>query len=131
MPDYSSSDKIPGSSTDVVIWSVLEIYTAVICACLMAIRPLLTKYLPALFQSTVASNSNAGYNNSRVHRMDSKSAAAPWSRNHGSAIELKSTESAKVWIDAESTHDVHDGRNGHAGTLEVWVTRSVEQGNNV
>ena len=96
-----------------------------ICACLMAIRPLLTKYLPSIFQSTLVTTSHAGgYSNSRQHRMDSKSGAAHWSRNHGSAIELKSTESAKVWTDAESGLEE---RNGHTGGLEVWVTRSIER----
>jgi hypothetical protein len=108
----------------VVIWSVLEIYTAMICACLMAIRPLLTKYLPGLFQSTIANTSSPGYSNSRAHRMDSKPA---WSRNHGSAIELKSTESAKVWTDAGSSgDDTHDERRAGTRGLEVWVTRKVE-----
>jgi hypothetical protein len=111
----------------VVIWSVLEIYTAMICACLMAIRPLLAKYLPSMFQSTLVSTSNAGggYINSQPHRMDSKSGAAHWRRSHGSRIELKSTESTKVWTDAES---VHEERKGNTGGLEVWVTRSVEMG---
>lgn len=109
-----------------VIWSVLEIYTAMICACLMAIRPLISKYLPGLFQSTITNTSSRSYTHSRAYNLDSKSAAAPWSRNHGSAIELKSTESAKVWTDAESSHE--DGHERNRGTrgLEVWVTKSVE-----
>lgn len=113
-----------------VIWSVLEIYTAMICACLMSIRPLLVRYLPAIFQSTVVSNSNPTYSNSRQHRTDSKPAGGHWSRNHGSAIELKSTESSKGWTDAESIHEesVDGERNGQTGGLKVWVTKRVEVG---
>jgi hypothetical protein len=57
--------------------------------------------------------------------MDSKPGTAHWRRSHGSGIELKSTESTKVWTDAES---VHGERNGSIGGLGVWVTRSVEMG---
>jgi hypothetical protein len=114
-----------GTNTDVVIWSVLEVFSAMICACLMAIRPLLAKYMPSIFRSTLAGNSNPGYTNSRGNRMDSKTAGAQWSRNHGSAIELKSTESTRVLTDAESSHEERDV---HTGGFEVWVTRSVEMG---
>lgn len=124
--DSSNSNDVTGTNIDIVIWSVLEIYTAMICACLMAIRPLLAKYLPSLFRSTSISSTNADYTDSRANRLDSKAAGVQWSRNHGSAIELKSTESANVWTDAESSHEERDG---HAGGLEVWVTRSVEMGN--
>lgn len=43
-----------GSNTDVLIWSAAEIYIAVICSCLMCIRPLLKKCFPSLFPSTRA-----------------------------------------------------------------------------
>ncbi|CZS98261.1 uncharacterized protein RCO7_08933 [Rhynchosporium graminicola] len=37
---------------DVVIWSSIETFTAVICACLMCIRPLISRYFPSAFPST-------------------------------------------------------------------------------
>ncbi|KAL2062454.1 hypothetical protein VTL71DRAFT_6720 [Oculimacula yallundae] len=37
---------------DVIIWSSIETFTAVICACLMCIRPLIKKYIPSAFPST-------------------------------------------------------------------------------
>ncbi|KIN06776.1 hypothetical protein OIDMADRAFT_65100, partial [Oidiodendron maius Zn] len=55
-------------TTYVLIWSFLEIYTAMICGCLMTIRPLLT----LLFQST----RNGTEINFRSHITDSKSAGA-------------------------------------------------------
>jgi hypothetical protein len=88
----------------------------------MAIRPLLTKWLPSVFQSTLAGKSQTAYSNSRPNG-NGQSAGAIWSRNHGSAIELKSTESGKGWADAESTS--HDGGNDSKAGLEVWVTKSV------
>ncbi|KAH7311910.1 hypothetical protein BKA65DRAFT_157462 [Rhexocercosporidium sp. MPI-PUGE-AT-0058] len=43
---------------DVVIWSSIETYTAVICACLMCIRPLITRFVPGVFPATVNSRNN-------------------------------------------------------------------------
>jgi len=45
-----------GESTDVVLWSDIEICTAIICSCLMCIRPLLAKCFPALFASSNVSS---------------------------------------------------------------------------
>ena len=98
-----------------VIWSVLEIYTAMICACMMTIRPLL--YF--LFHSS----GRATDSNSRQDKMDSKSARARWSRIHGWTIELKVTESTKVSAEAES---VHQKLNGQTGGLEIWEAKRVE-----
>lgn len=41
-----------GNNVDVVIWSDIEIYTAIICSCLMCLRPLLRKCFPSLFPPT-------------------------------------------------------------------------------
>ncbi|PMD24451.1 hypothetical protein NA56DRAFT_740853, partial [Hyaloscypha hepaticicola] len=45
------------SSTDVLIWSGIEIYTAIICSCLLCIRPLLRQCFPSLFPSIRAPES--------------------------------------------------------------------------
>jgi hypothetical protein len=49
-----------GDTVDIVIWSEIEMYMAVICACLMCIRPLLLKYFPALFPTTKKSSDRSG-----------------------------------------------------------------------
>lgn len=49
--------RVPGSSTDVLIWSGIEIYTAIICSCLLCIRPLLRQCFPSLFPSIRAPES--------------------------------------------------------------------------
>jgi len=51
------ANKCVGSEVDVLIWSIIEIYTAIICASLMTIKPLLTKYLPGVFSATQSSSS--------------------------------------------------------------------------
>ena len=47
-----------GHSVNVIIWSDIETYTAIICSCLMCIRPLLVKCFPTLFPSTHASSTS-------------------------------------------------------------------------
>jgi hypothetical protein len=90
-----STNDETGTNTDVVIWSTIEVYTAVICASMMAVRPLLVKCMPAFFQSTIESHKEGTYGSSNPHRVESKSAGAHWSRNQASAIELKSTDGAE------------------------------------
>lgn len=46
-----------GANVDIVIWSILETFMAVICASLVCIRPLLVKYLPVIFPVTEVSES--------------------------------------------------------------------------
>lgn len=43
------SDECTGEQVDVIIWSEIEAYVAVICACIITLRTLLIKYLPGLF----------------------------------------------------------------------------------
>lgn len=40
------------ANVDAVIWSVLESFTAVICASLICLRPLIVKFLPSAFLTT-------------------------------------------------------------------------------
>jgi hypothetical protein len=95
-PNLFDSNHATGLSTDAIIWSIIELYTAVICACLMAIRPLFTRYLPSIFQTAngfsdayvVDSN---GYNRRRV-------------------IELQRTESRKGLTDQDSSQDAAQDR---------------------
>ncbi|OBT94023.2 hypothetical protein VE01_07074 [Pseudogymnoascus verrucosus] len=116
-------------SIDVVIWSILEVYTAVICACLVAIRPLLTKYMPTVFQSTLAKST---YSIFRPCKMNPKPAGAHWSQNPESAIELKTAGSGKAWTeetDGKSGEDSpHENGRGETCTLEAWVTKRVQLG---
>jgi hypothetical protein len=44
-------------NVDVLLWSVAEVYVAVICACLMCFRPLFIKLLPLLLPNTSLSES--------------------------------------------------------------------------
>ncbi|CZR62990.1 uncharacterized protein PAC_12887 [Phialocephala subalpina] len=66
-------------NVDVVIWSEIETYTAVICACLMCIRPLILKYTPSLFPST--KNSQTTPSSSRhLHTNSSEAKVSSWIR---------------------------------------------------
>ena len=102
--DNNTDDK-KGDSTDVVIWSFLEDYTTVICASLIAIRPLLAKYIPSVFRNTIVSQSHATHSTFRPHGKDSRSAGAVTSDSHGSAIELNGVDSGEAWMDRESVRE--------------------------
>ena len=71
----------------------------------MAIRPLLVKYMPALFQSTVttASAGSPTQNKFPASNRCSKPITIPWSRSNLSEIELTNKEDdKKVNTDVES-----------------------------
>ncbi|KAH8787231.1 hypothetical protein BGZ57DRAFT_134326 [Hyaloscypha finlandica] len=56
LKDFKNTIDASWESTDVVLWSDIEICTAIICSCLMCIRPLLAKCFPALFASSNVSS---------------------------------------------------------------------------
>ena len=51
-----------GSNLDLILWSCIEIATAVICACLPALKPLLSRYLPQMFGNTTRNTTGHAYN---------------------------------------------------------------------
>lgn len=55
MSNNVSIDDNVGAAT----WSAIECNVAVICACLPAIKPLISKYLPRAFSSSIATDSKA------------------------------------------------------------------------
>ena len=102
--DNDTNDET-GDSTDVVIWSFLEDYISVICASVIAIRPLLAKYIPSSFPNTMASQNHASHSTFRPHEKNFRSAGAVRSQSHGSAIELNGVGSEKAWMDGESMQE--------------------------
>jgi hypothetical protein len=114
-----------GESTNVVIWSYLEVYTAVICSCLIAIRPLLTEYIPSVLRSAHSSQNHASYNTCRPHRVHSESRGTLGAAAMDQQLRLNSVGSRDVWIDGESAHE-----EGHA--LEAKQPFSIDfQGNSL
>jgi hypothetical protein len=73
----------------VIIWSIIEVSTAMICACLMSIRPLLVKWFPSIFPTSTSANSNQyAQNQWRPH------GGKYWndSPSNNGAVELESKE---------------------------------------
>ncbi|PMD35024.1 hypothetical protein L207DRAFT_497048 [Hyaloscypha variabilis F] len=71
---YGTSVDQSWTNVDVVIWSEVETYTAVMCSCLMCIRPLVLKYLPNIFPTTKASSSQTPYASGHLHNANMWSA---------------------------------------------------------
>lgn len=62
---------------DIVIWSIVEVYSAIICASLISIRPLIAKIFPRLFPTT------------RTTESRSKTRSPAWPGTFGSRISGK------------------------------------------
>jgi hypothetical protein len=45
-----------GEEVDLLEWSIIEVSTAIICASLVSIRPLIAKLIPSLFPTTKAAD---------------------------------------------------------------------------
>lgn len=45
-----------GDNVNPLIWSIIEVHTALICACLPSLKSIFIKFFPGLFKSTVASS---------------------------------------------------------------------------
>src|SRR5579871_4501747 len=55
-----------GDDVDVVIWSMIEEHTAVICCCLPSLRPLLVRWIPGVFKSATTGSGAIGSSNYRM-----------------------------------------------------------------
>ncbi|KAF4628473.1 hypothetical protein G7Y89_g9676 [Cudoniella acicularis] len=79
-------------NADPVIWTVVELYSSMICTSLMTLRPLLARYMPGLFAANATgSTENRGNSNTSWRtRIGVQQGSMPWNINHG--IELPSRE---------------------------------------
>lgn len=116
------ADDNVGSGVDIVVWSIIETYTAVICACLMTLRPLVAKFMPSNFQSsTLVSDTSWPYSIPHQHRTlplrqtGYKSRGPGWDNKPESAVKLNSLENDKAWAGGKSSYD---GGHGIEGSLE-------------
>ena len=98
--------RVTGNDVDVVIWSQIESYIALICASLMCIRPLLTRYIPSLFPTTKVDS------NSRSHQNPT------WGQKVGSR--LRNGVISSELIDGDKENLADRGKKG-----ENWVTNST------
>ncbi|OBT44509.1 hypothetical protein VE00_04892 [Pseudogymnoascus sp. WSF 3629] len=137
---YGTSVDVTYGAVDVILWSVLEDYVAVICASLMCLRPLIVRCFPSLFPTSNAESKNtqSGWGAARNSKLASKLGVAS---NKG--YELKSEDGdasgggggirvQKAW--ATKTSSVGDGdgdeeegvgryKGGGRGSEEVWEAR--------
>ena len=67
-------------AVDVILWSVLEDYVAVICASLMCLRPLFVRFLPSVFPTSNNESKNTpsqGWAQARNSKLASKLGVGP------------------------------------------------------
>ncbi|KFY71593.1 hypothetical protein V499_08182 [Pseudogymnoascus sp. VKM F-103] len=72
---YSNSVDVSYNAVDMILWSVLEDYVAVICASLMCLRPLFVRFFPSMFPSSnneCKNTQNQGWGQARNSKLASK-----------------------------------------------------------
>ncbi|KFZ09540.1 hypothetical protein V502_08683 [Pseudogymnoascus sp. VKM F-4520 (FW-2644)] len=72
---YGTSHDVTHGAVDVILWSVLEDYVAVICASLMCLRPLFVRFLPSVFPTSNNESKNTqsqGWAQARNSKLASK-----------------------------------------------------------
>jgi len=70
LSDALPSLTVPGDNVDTSIWSAIELTTAVICACLPALRPILKQILPKIFGRMSSNKTSASPRGFLVSDMD-------------------------------------------------------------
>ena len=127
LPPHTNIDT--GDSVDISIWSILETYTAVICACLITIRPLLAKYMPSIFKSGNASTpyfatslphiSSQQLNTLPPGRVESLFAEPEWTPNIGPVIEFKDPESSSAQTQREGSYSEGGNQNSTVKVTKI------------
>ncbi|KFY03620.1 hypothetical protein O988_01359 [Pseudogymnoascus sp. VKM F-3808] len=72
---YGTSVDVTYGAVDVILWSVLEDYVAVICASLMCLRPLFVRFFPTIFPTSnneSKATQSQGWGKSRNSKLASK-----------------------------------------------------------
>ncbi|KAH8801383.1 hypothetical protein F5884DRAFT_513376 [Xylogone sp. PMI_703] len=110
---YGTSLDQTYDNVDVIIWSVLETFMAIICASMMCFRPLLVKIFPLLFHTSKATSGNAAQNNRWSHKFGSRLTSRIRSDSQG--IELRSE-------DGEGREILETGIR----VEKMWTINSVE-----
>ncbi|RFU33030.1 hypothetical protein B7463_g3308, partial [Scytalidium lignicola] len=113
---YGTSLDQTYDNVDVIIWSVLESFMAIICASIMCLRPLLVRILPSMFQPSKASNGNH--------------APTPrWSQKISSKLTSKiRTESDAIELHSEDGEERGERQNTGIRVQKMWTVNSVEMG---
>jgi hypothetical protein len=113
---------VTGDDVDLIIWSIIEVYTAIICASLVSIRPLIAKLIPTLFPTTRGTADTKSKTNSSTPvwplKVNSRLSGRLRS-NHGTELhsedEMTVDENGKVVMKAsvvESGSDIELGERG-------------------
>jgi len=106
-----------GANVDVAVWSIIETHTAMICTCLIAIRPLLAKYFPALFKSTRSGSSSKPLSTKSWRRRIDSKINSRISSGHNNGFESASKDNVL------STQEV-DERGGIQNATQFGPTES-------
>lgn len=82
------ADETAGDNVSLTLWSIVEVYTAVICSCLIPIRPLIMKHIPELPSITNLFRTHSHTYTSppirrRISRWSRRTVQLPWDSETG------------------------------------------------
>lgn len=122
-----------GNNVDVVIWSDIETYTAIICSCLMCLRPLLKKCFPSLFPPTrneFQTQTLNEYSNSSTQPFDGSLASTmqPQSRGGNGDDNLKSSNLSFQSRSLGAGYEVWDEGDAHTMIFHETGDRNARSG---
>ncbi|KFY91660.1 hypothetical protein V498_05371 [Pseudogymnoascus sp. VKM F-4517 (FW-2822)] len=137
---YGTSVDVTYGNVDVILWSVLEDYVAIICASLMCFRPLFIRFLPSMLPTAGLSESrNTGGQAWAQARGDSKLASKLGAGAKGYELNSQDDEAKdkqgkairvqKTWITQTSSAEELPERNylteSHGRSEELWQDRQT------
>lgn len=119
---FGKSVDMTWDDVPVILWSMIETYTAVICACLLTLRPLLVICFPVIF-GTTKSNSQSDDDNNNNNNPRSRSwprRAADKLRNSGSGKHGERLSGDEVYLTHTPTSTMRSGvRGGVPESMEM------------
>ncbi|KFY95924.1 hypothetical protein V500_02609 [Pseudogymnoascus sp. VKM F-4518 (FW-2643)] len=143
---YGRSVDVTYGNVDVILWSVLEDYVAIICASLMCFRPLFIRFLPSMLPATGLSESkNTGSQAWAQARGNSKLASKLGAGAKGYELNSQDDEAKdkqgkairvqKTWITQTSSAEELPERSysteSHGRSEELWQDHVVTLSGNI
>ncbi|CAG8956814.1 hypothetical protein HYFRA_00011203 [Hymenoscyphus fraxineus] len=115
---YGNTVDSTWDNVDVVLWSTIEIYAALICACFICLRPLAAKLLPVLFRSEHTAISRETPFSDESNKVRAGIAEKLYRGNFG--IRLSDSDMRTSNFDTQQSHiDRLEGEDMNSSSIEL------------
>jgi hypothetical protein len=110
---------------DAATWSAAELNVAIMCACVPALRPVISMIFPRLLSSTMRNPSNTYGRTAQYGRSNKRSSYV----RHDSVVELSNTRHVHSEVSRDDT--ISFDRNQHPSSIHVKNEWSVQESEHV